>query len=186
MTTLVDKIVRCHESLAMAEIPHAFGGALALAWCTLAARGTIDIDINLFVTVEQAEAVFSALPNEVSSTAKDLKSLIRNTQIRVFWDQTPLDLFLNSTPYHTELQSRVRWEEFAGTQIPFLSCQDLAVFKAFYNRTRDWGDLEEMRDAGTLDWRYVAGVLTDYLGGDDERVNKLRVMASPRSRSSPD
>ena len=32
-----------------ARIPHAFGGALALAWCTQRARGTIDIDVNVFV-----------------------------------------------------------------------------------------------------------------------------------------
>ena len=43
---LVDKIVVCHQHLAAAEIPHAFGGALALAWCTASARGTIDIDIK--------------------------------------------------------------------------------------------------------------------------------------------
>jgi len=28
-----------------ADVPHAFGGALALAWCTQRARGTIDIDL---------------------------------------------------------------------------------------------------------------------------------------------
>ena len=49
VTTLVDKIVALHESLDAAEIPHAFGGALALAWCTQRARGTIDIDVNVFV-----------------------------------------------------------------------------------------------------------------------------------------
>lgn len=39
-----------------------------------------------------------------------------------------------------------------------LSCADLAVFKAFFNRTKDWADLEEMRSAGTLDVDGVIGV----------------------------
>ena len=57
--------------------------------------------------------------------------------------------------------------------IPFLSCGDLAVFKAFFNRTKDWADLEEMHTAGTLDLAFVTGVLAEYLGADDERVVSL-------------
>ena len=49
MSVLVDKILALHAALDDAEIPHAFGGALALAWCTERARGTIDIDLNVFV-----------------------------------------------------------------------------------------------------------------------------------------
>ena len=65
-------------------------------------------------------------------------------------------------------------ELFAGRFVPFLSCADLAVFKAFFNRTKDWADLEEMRAAGTLDLDRVVGVLTRYLGPTDERVERLR------------
>ena len=46
---------------------------------------------------------------------------------------------------------------------------DLAVFKAFFNRTKDWADLEEMAAAGTLDVDAVVGVLVRYLGADDQR-----------------
>lgn len=65
------------------------------------------------------------------------------------------------------------WEPFAGELLPFLACEDLAVFKAFFDRTRDWADLEAMRDAGTLDASAVAGVLATFLGGDDERIARL-------------
>ena len=44
---LVEKILACHQALAAANIPHAFGGALALAWCTESARGTIDVDVKI-------------------------------------------------------------------------------------------------------------------------------------------
>ncbi len=62
MTSLVEKILHCHEHLAAARVPHAFGGALALAWCTQSARGTIDIDINLFVAPEQSAMALAGLP----------------------------------------------------------------------------------------------------------------------------
>jgi hypothetical protein len=55
-----------------------------------------------------------------------------------------------------------------------LACRDLAVFKAFFGRARDWADLEEMRAAGTLDVEAVIGVLAHYLGGDDPRIERLR------------
>jgi hypothetical protein len=67
----------------------------------------------------------------------------------------------------------VRWEPFSGTLLPFLACEDLAVFKAFFNRTRDWADLEAMRDMGTLDVAAVAGVLATFLGLGDERIAHL-------------
>lgn len=41
-----------------------------------------------------------------------------------------------------------------------------------------WADLEEMRDAGTLDIATVAGVLVHHLGADDERIARLRSLAS--------
>jgi hypothetical protein len=40
--------------------------------------------------------------------------------------------------------AKLDWHDFGGRQIPFLGCSDLAVFKVFYNRTKDWADLEEM------------------------------------------
>jgi hypothetical protein len=61
--------------------------------------------------------------------------------------------------------------------VPFLACRDLAVFKAFFDRTRDWADLEDMAAAGTLDVEAVLGVVVRYLGGEDHRVERLRALA---------
>ena len=174
---LVEKIVVAHQAMDAAEIPHAFGGALALAWCTASARGTIDIDLNLFVGKEGIEQVLAALPEGVDWNAADVKRLEQDLQHRLWWQQTPLDLFFNSTDYHAQLASRIRWEDFAGQRIPFLSCVDLAVFKVFFDRTKDWADLEAMRDAGTLDSEFVAGVISHYLGADDPRLARLLDLA---------
>lgn len=173
MESLVEKICLLHVALSAAELPHAFGGALALAWCTERARGTIDIDINLLLPQAEFQRVIDALPDAVKVTREDARILKRDGQVRVWWGKTPLDLFLNNTDFHDEILQRVRWEEFAGQKLPFLSCFDLAVFKAFFNRTKDWADLEAMHKAGTLDVERVQATLIRYLGADDERISHL-------------
>lgn len=173
MDDLVGKILRLHEQLAERKIPHAFGGALALAWCTERARGTIDIDVNLLIPTSDWQGALEALPAGVKVTRNDRALLKREGQVRVWWDKTPLDLFLNSTDFHEGIATRVRWETFAGQTLPFLSCFDLAVFKAFFNRTKDWADLEEMARAGTLEKERVQATLIGYLGANDERIAKL-------------
>lgn len=176
MSVLARRIVAIHRALEKADLPHAFGGALALAWCTQRARGTIDIDVNVFVDAAQSRNVVAALPRGVACDRKQLGALERDGQARLWWDRTPVDLFLDTTPYHREAFSRCRHEQFAGQSVPFLSCRDIAVFKAFFNRTKDWADLEEMQAAGTLEIEKVAAVLVDYLGADDERIRKLATL----------
>ncbi len=174
MEHLPSKIIAIHNALEKASLPHAFGGALALAWCTERARGTIDIDVNVFLPSADFATALSALPSDIKVTRKDRQLLKHDGQVRVWWEKTPVDLFLNSTPFHDKLSERVRIESFAGDRIPFLSCLDLAVFKAFFNRTKDWADLEEMSRVGTLDIDFVRGVLVEYLGKEDERVQQLQ------------
>jgi hypothetical protein len=171
--SLPTKIVRLHAALDQAKLPHAFGGALALAWCTQRARGTIDIDVNVFVTTDRVAEVLAALPRSVRRTVEDRSLLEQDGQARLWWGPTPVDVFLNTTEFHTRVAERARVESFAGATVPFLSCTDLAVFKAFFNRTKDWADLEEMAAAGSLDLDQIVGVLVRLLGPDDERITRL-------------
>lgn len=177
MSGLPEKIVAIHRALDTAGVAHAFGGALALAWCTERARGTIDIDLNIFVDVAHTEDVLAALPSDVAWSADDLATITSEGQTRLWWGDTPIDVFMATTEFHTQVGERCRWELFADAEIPFLSCSDLAVFKVFFSRTKDWADLEEMAAAGTLDIDRVIGVLTRYLGKTDERIDRLRGLA---------
>ncbi len=170
---LPERMVTIHSHLLAAGIDHAFGGALALAWCTQQARGTIDLDVNVFVGPERADDLLAALPDGIVASAREREALMREGQARLWWDSTPVDVFLNTSAFHEEVATRVRWEPFAGVELPFLACEDLAVFKVFFNRTKDWADLEAMRDAGTLDVPAVAGVLVSFLGNDDDRIARL-------------
>lgn len=176
---IVQKIVALHTAFDTARLPHAFGGALALAWCTRRARGTIDIDVNVFVEADRAADVFDALPAEVRRSTDDLAQCLRDGQVRLWWDATPIDLFTNTTDFHRAAADRAVLHEFASQVVPFLCCSDVAVFKAFFNRSRDWVDLEEMFAAGTLDHDLVLGALVNYLGPNDERVARLRALVRP-------
>ena len=177
---LVEQVVGLHRALDDAEIPHAFGGALALAWCTQQARGTIDIDLNLFVSTSEIDGTLAAFPPGVSITDANRRELEADGQSRLWWGATPVDIFFNTTPFHEAAASRARIEHFGGAAIPFLACRDLAVFKAFFNRIRDWADLEDMNSAGTLDHEAVLGVLVRYIGGEDPRVARLRALADQK------
>lgn len=171
MTSFPDKVLALHAALD--DLPHAFGGALALAWCTAQARGTLDVDVNVFVSPTDVDHVTAALPAGVAVTEAGVEQLRRDGQTRLWWDRTPVDLFLNTTAFHEQVAERVVRREFGGRRVPFLACADLAVFKAFFNRTKDWADLEAMAENGSLDFEAIAGVLATYLGPDDPRLRKV-------------
>lgn len=171
---VVERIVALHAALDAAGVPHAFGGALALAWCTQRPRGTVDIDVNIFVSHDSAEEVFNALPAAVAVGDAARRAVATDGQTRLWWGRTPIDMFFNTTAFHEKVAARVRFESFAGQRVPFLACQDIAVFKTFFDRAQDWADLEQMAVAGTLDKEAVAAVIADHLGPDDPRIERLR------------
>ena len=140
------------------------------------ARGTIDIDVNVFAGVDRTDDVLAALPDGVAWTDDDRRCSTRRPGPPLVGRHAGRRL-PNTTEFHEQAAGRARWEDFAGVDVPFLSCADLAVFKAFFNRTKDWADLEEMQAAGTLDLDRVIGVLVRYLGADDERVTRVARLA---------
>lgn len=175
--TLVDKIVALHLAFDSHRLPHAFGGALALAWCTQRPRGTIDVDVNVLVPPERTNEVLAALPSKVTAGDGDEAALRHEGQARLWWGRTPVDVFLSTTALHDEAATRVRIQAFAGHDIPFLGCSDLAVFKAFFARPQDWVDLGDMLAAGSLDLPRVLGQLVLLVGPQDPRGERLRALA---------
>ena len=174
MSTLADRVVAIETAFRDADVPHAFGGALALAYHIAEPRGTRDIDVNVFVDEARARSVLEILPSNVAWTGTDLDAIAHDGQVRLFWDDTPVDLFFSTHRFHGHAGSHVEEVQFAETTIPILSATDLTVFKAFFDRTRDWADIEAMVDAATVDLHHALGWLVDIAGGDDHRVARLR------------
>ena len=167
------RIVALHESLAAAKVPHAFGGAIALAYWTLDPRGTSDIDCNLFVPASDPGPALDALPPGIRRPPGTDQAIARDGQIRLWWDETPVDLFFDYEPVHAQAARNSRMVPFEGTEIPVLGPVELVVFKVMFDRTRDWADIEAVIEAGTVDLAAVRSTLRPLLGPDDPRLDRL-------------
>jgi hypothetical protein len=170
---LSERLLAIHRSLEEAGVPHAFGGAISLSYWTLNPRGTSDIDVNVFVAADRAASVLATLPDGVERLPGAAEQIRRDGQIRLWWDETPVDLFFDYEPIHADAATHARPVPFSGTEIPVLGPVELAVFKAMFDRSRDWADIEEMAGAGTLDVDAVRAALEKLVGDGDPRFAKL-------------
>ncbi len=173
MSELVDKLFAVHGSLTAAGLAHAFGGAIALAYCTEEPRGTRDLDVNIFSDASNAETVLSALPEQVSTSADDVETVARSGQARLWWADTPIDVFLNNLPLHEAVANGVVWVPLAGRQIPVLDCASLVVFKSFSDRTKDWADIEAVSERNPGDIEKAKAILAELLGEGDPAYLRL-------------
>jgi hypothetical protein len=155
-------------------VPHAFGGALALAYYA-EPRATIDIDINVFVGTDDLQLVIAplrALGIPVTEVAE--ASVLRDGQTRLWWDQTPVDLFFSYDPFHDAARAATHQVSFAATTIPILSVEHLIVCKASFNRPKDWVDIAAVLADGTKpDPAECLRWLGRIVGDTDQRYNRL-------------
>lgn len=170
---LADKLVVVAAALRDADVPYAFGGAIALGYALREPRATNDLDVNIFVPSTSGTAVLATLPMQIAHDADDVRSIERDEQVRLWWDRTPVDLFFSASSFHDDVASRARSVPFADTTIRILAATDLATFKVLFDRTKDWLDLRLMWESGTLDVAEVSRQLTDLLG-DDRRIGRLQ------------
>lgn len=176
MSSLAERLVAIHESLSAAGLPHAIGGAIAYGFCVPEPRGTRDLDVNIFVTPDRAAEAFAALPAEVARPSVSVELAERDGQVRLWWADTPIDVFLNSLPFHDAVAKNIRHVPFAGRRIPVLGCTDLAVFKAMFGRPRDWVDIEAMVAAGRIEIDVATGWLQAMESSDAaQRMLRLAV-----------
>jgi hypothetical protein len=177
MSLLARRLLEIEDALSRAKLPHAFGGAIALAYCTEEPRGTRDLDVNVFVEPARGKEVFDALPDAVTVTGADLRAIEQEGQVRVWWEDTPIDLFLDIHSFHDEVARGVRLVPFEGRTIPVLNCMALAVFKALFDRTKDWADIEEMASAGALDFEQTAAWVERLVGAGSPVMRRLESLA---------
>jgi hypothetical protein len=180
VTELGEQLLAVHDGLDAADISHAIGGAIALGYCVLEPRGTRDVDVNVFVHPQRARDVFAAMPEGVEVSGLQLEHAERDGQVRLKWGITPIDLFMSVLPFHDRVESHVRQVPFEGRTIPVLDCTGLAVFKAMFDRPRDWVDIEAMVEARSLDYDEAARWIREMVG-DDRRIEKLAALRADRS-----
>jgi hypothetical protein len=169
----VDQVVALHDALVDLGLPHAFGGALSLAYHATP-RGTVEIDLNVFLssdhalsTIEQLEALGIGPP------PNGIEGAIPTEGLRCPWDDTHVDLFLSyDAEFFESVRTRVEVHAFEDSghrlhDLPFLSAEDLCIFKITFNRQKDWADIEAMLEEAPLNEAYVQQWLL-HLRGDHE------------------
>jgi hypothetical protein len=170
---LDEQVLAIQRAFQQREIPHAFGGAIALAYYATP-RATVDIDVNVFVGLERAEAVLGALEALGAEPLSDEQrtTLERDEQVRVWWQGTPVDLFFSYDALHEAcLERRRRVPLGEGDEIHVLSAEDLFIFKVLFDRAKDWRDIEELLfcQGQALDLGYVREWLGRILPETDAR-----------------
>ncbi len=178
--TLAQRVVAVDAALA--RIPHAFGGALALAYYA-EPRATIDIDLNVFVPADRLDEVLAPLGAQgVEVTDPSLSELIRRDgQARVMWESTPIDLFFAYDPFHAAAEAGRRRVPFAEGSIPILSVEHLVVCKVVFNRSKDWVDLDAILAVGTeVDAAEVIRWVGRIAGDADPRYERVVALLTRR------
>jgi hypothetical protein len=178
LSELVDKLFAIHRGLEAASLPHAFGGAVSLAYCVEEPRGTRDLDVNIFCDAADAKKVLGALPDGVRAKPGDVEKVERDGQARLFWDGVPVDVFLNNIPLHDDVASSVVWVFLEGRRVPMLDCASLVVFKAFFDRTKDWADIEAIALAAPEDIEAAAATIARLVGEEDPAFRRLAAIRS--------
>ena len=160
-------------ALESAGLDYAIGGALALAVAGVP-RGTVDVDVNVFVDEprwEQAIGVLRALGIEVDPVAA-VKQAKAEGMFVGRWDGMRIDVFFPSIPFaHEAAKTRVRLTADDGWSGWFLSAEAIAVFKLLFFRGKDRVDLERLVAVSPgLDRDYIRRWLVNMMGENDERV----------------
>jgi hypothetical protein len=178
--TLAQRVLAIDDALA--EIPHAFGGALALAYYA-EPRATIDIDLNLFVPVEQFSDVAEPL-HRLGAASDDpaVAALVRRDgQARVMWESTPIDLFFAYDPFHQTAGAACQTVPFGARTIPILSAEHLMVCKVIFNRPKDWVDIDAMLSGEPdIDSPEVLRWVGRLAGDEDPRYNRIALVLTQR------
>lgn len=117
--------------------------------------------------------MLAVLPAGIEQPEGTADAIARDGQIRLWWEGMPVDLFFDYVPIHRAAKEHRRTVPFADARIPVLGPVELAVFKAMFDRTQHWADIEAMIEAGTLDLDALRDQLATLVPGDDERFARL-------------
>lgn len=107
----------------------------------------------------------------IEVSEKNRRELVRDGQSRLWWDDTPVDIFLSNHSFHDNVRENLRFVPFADVEdLPVLACTDLAVFKAFFGRPKDAIDIAAMVGVKAVDLRQLDRDVAALLGASDERA----------------
>lgn len=181
---------RLADALEAAGLPYAIGGALALSYYS-PPRGTVDVDINIFVAVpgeiDKALACLAGCGFEPDNLSTLHRTARDDGQFRGRLHGMRVDVFVPAIDLYAALEERRRQVLIAGRSGWILGPEDLAVLKMLFFRRKDLADVESLVDAqgAALDLAAVRAQLVNLMGGDDARVREWDAIVTGSARAGP-
>lgn len=161
------------EAFEHADVPYAIGGAIALGiWGV--PRGTVDVDVNVFVEADELDHVIDVLLSlgivldreRAKAEAAELGMFIGD------WEGMRIDVFIPSIEFSHEAHRTRARRTAAGVEAWYLSAEAISVFKLLFFRSKDIADLERLVAVADLDAAYVRAWMVEMMGESDVRVAK--------------
>ena len=184
MEDLLERVIAIAQAFGRSEIPHSFGGAIALGYYAYA-RPTRDIDINVYLRVDDAGRALDSLQGLGVPEANDAQraEIQRSGQTRLYWDEVPLDLFFWNLDFHASCCERRRQYALLDHTIDVLSPEDLIVCKVAFGREKDTRDIVQILDSigERLDVPYVLHWVEAIVGTDAAPSQQLTRALAQRS-----
>ncbi len=172
-TSLGRKTLAVHKALTQAGVDHAFGGALALAYCA-EPRPTTDVDLNVFVPETDIPGLAALLDPLGLNFSARIELAKRDGQCRALWDSTPFDVFFAYDPFHDAMARAARSVPFEGETIRVICAEHLIVCKAVLDQPKHWLDIEQILVSGNdLDVVEMKKWLSWIVGESDYRFVRL-------------
>jgi len=176
--SLSEKLVAIHDALDGDQLPHAFGGAIALAYYG-EPRTTVDVDCNVFAPADVLDRVERVLsPLGIDFGGLEPRCVVEAGLARGHWGRNPVDLFFSYDPFHDAMQAAARRVPFGDVFIPILGPEHLVVCKAMFDRPKDWLDIPQVLvGVEGFDANEVRRWLDAMAGSDDERRERFHELA---------
>lgn len=159
-----DLVVQVARLLSQRCIPHAVGGALALAAHGIP-RATYDVDMNIGVegTAFFSDEVLSALKENCGITFSETQEqLLKRSEetgfIQGACGMIKVDLFFPNIEYLREVVEKALPLPLYGETIHVIGSDDLIVMKSIFGRDKDFVDIHSLARYGTnpIDMDYIS------------------------------
>jgi len=154
---------------------YAFGGAIALAYWG-EPRGTVDVDLTLFIPPDRPSACIELLQDIGCDVAVGdaLESLREHGFCRVSYRGVRVDAFLPIVPFYEAARARRVSVTLGKRTIMIWGPEVLTVFKMMFFRRKDLADVEQIiRIYGAkLDHSWIRAQLETMYGKRDPRLSQ--------------
>lgn len=167
--------MRLAKALDARGIAYAIGGALAFGYWGMP-RGTLDVDLTLFMPPEEPERVIALLDDLdcVIDAKKARGTLAEHGFCSATFFGIRVDVFLPIVDFYAVARGRRRQVDLGGVPLMIWDAETLVIFKLMFFRDKDLVDIAQIlrTQAGRLETGWITTRLVDLFGARDPRVSR--------------